>query len=529
MKIHSSVLLIAGLAGCAGVGPADVAEEGGADALAADALVCSKLTLTSGSIGSGQSARALATKDQSGTQDSWAKYVEFSKGASATCAFSVGSGAAAVTALSLEVNYRGPMKAEMLWVFEALDVAAGTWVFVADNGFASEWNWSAATTAFPGGASRFIDANGQIQVRFSTTSKADVSQLDEWILHATRGSSDAGVPVADAGGTVDAGGSKDAGSGTDAGSKADAGSGKDAGGGADAGPVCVPACSGKQCGSDGCGGTCGACGSGQSCSAAGQCATSSGWWKPTNDVPLHFHWQLSDTFSYPSDVVAGETVYDIDGDNNTAATVAALHAAGYKVICYMEVGSVENYRSDYQDFVNAGVVGKGVQGWAGEYWLDIRQTDKILPLLKTRMTNWCLNKGFDAIEPDDSDVWDNASGFSITQAQNDAFNEQVAALAHSLGLSIGLKNNPDSAVTLAPYYDWALVEECWNYNECTPFQQSFLAQDKPVWEVEYSKTPNCSQASSWHMTSMKRDLDLHGPHASGYLYQPCIPDSQTTW
>jgi hypothetical protein len=34
---------------------------------------------------------------------------------------------------------------------------------------------------------------------------------------------------------------------------------------------CVPDCSGKQCGSDGCGGTCGSCGSGTSC-AAGQCA-----------------------------------------------------------------------------------------------------------------------------------------------------------------------------------------------------------------------------------------------------------------
>jgi hypothetical protein len=34
---------------------------------------------------------------------------------------------------------------------------------------------------------------------------------------------------------------------------------------------CVPACTGKQCGADGCGGSCGSCPSGQTCSSDGQC------------------------------------------------------------------------------------------------------------------------------------------------------------------------------------------------------------------------------------------------------------------
>jgi hypothetical protein len=34
---------------------------------------------------------------------------------------------------------------------------------------------------------------------------------------------------------------------------------------------CVPACSGKSCGADGCGGECGSCASGETCSDAGQC------------------------------------------------------------------------------------------------------------------------------------------------------------------------------------------------------------------------------------------------------------------
>jgi len=38
------------------------------------------------------------------------------------------------------------------------------------------------------------------------------------------------------------------------------------------GGACVPACTGKVCGSDGCGGTCGTCPAGQVCNASGQCA-----------------------------------------------------------------------------------------------------------------------------------------------------------------------------------------------------------------------------------------------------------------
>lgn len=47
------------------------------------------------------------------------------------------------------------------------------------------------------------------------------------------------------------------------------------GGALKGGGTCVPSCSGKTCGSDGCGGTCGTCASGQSCSSAGQCTVSS--------------------------------------------------------------------------------------------------------------------------------------------------------------------------------------------------------------------------------------------------------------
>jgi hypothetical protein len=52
---------------------------------------------------------------------------------------------------------------------------------------------------------------------------------------------------------------------------------------------------------------------------------------------------------------------------------------------------------------------------------------------------------------------------------------------------------------------------------------------KAAWDVEYSTMPNCAQASAAHQNAQVRELNLGAPGTSGYVYQPCIPDSQTTW
>ncbi|WP_395848703.1 endo alpha-1,4 polygalactosaminidase [Cystobacter fuscus] len=254
------------------------------------------------------------------------------------------------------------------------------------------------------------------------------------------------------------------------------------------------------------------------------------WWRPTPATPIHWHWQLSQDFSFPRDVLPNKTVYDLDGELTSAETVAKLHALGpdVVVICYFDAGVYEDYRSDKARFP-ASVIGNPDEGWDGSYWLDIRQLDILLPIMRDRMINWCKNKGFDAIEPDETEVWSNDSGFPITKAQNNAFNKAIADLAHSLGMSVGLKGNNTEAPELVNYFDWALTEQCWEYDECALFKNSFIAQGKAVFNVEYNVNPNCTRANQWHINSSRRDLELVGPTASGYLYQPCIPDTQATW
>ena len=254
------------------------------------------------------------------------------------------------------------------------------------------------------------------------------------------------------------------------------------------------------------------------------------WWKPTPAMPIHWHWQLSQDFRYPRDILPHVTVYDIDGELTSAQTVADLHALGPNVIviCYFDAGVYEDYRSDADRFPPE-VIGNADEGWDGSYWLDIRQTDILIPIMRDRIEHWCKDKGFDAIEPDETEVWSNDSGFPITKAQNNTYNRLIAELAHSFGLSVGLKGNTTEAPDLWPYFDWTLNEQCWEYDECDFLRDSFIAHGKAVLNIEYDVNPNCATANAWHMNSARRDLNLVGPTHSAYRYTPCIPDSQLFW
>jgi hypothetical protein len=232
---------------------------------------------------------------------------------------------------------------------------------------------------------------------------------------------------------------------------------------------------------------------------------------------------------------AGQVVYDIDGENSTASDVAAIHAKGAIAICYVDVGTLEQGRSDYNEFP-AAVAGPGVQGWPGEKWLLVTAANQstILPLMKARFVTWCQAKGFDAIEPDNLDAWTNISG--VSKADNVAYDLAIGELAHSLPLSIGLKNvmtdlDPSQYSTFLPVFDWALNEQCFENNECGVYAAagSFIPAGKAVWDVEYKVAPNCTQASAVHMNAQQTDLDLVGATAGGYLYTPCVADSQATW
>jgi hypothetical protein len=99
----------------------------------------------------------------------------------------------------------------------------------------------------------------------------------------------------------------------------------------------------------------------------------------------------------------------------------------------------------------------------------------------------CKAKGFDAVEPDNIEIYDNDTGFPITYADQLAYARWLADEAHGRGLAIGLKNAADMVADSLPVFDFAITEDCYNQGWCDQVLP-FIAAGKPVFAAEYTDT-----------------------------------------
>jgi hypothetical protein len=232
--------------------------------------------------------------------------------------------------------------------------------------------------------------------------------------------------------------------------------------------------------------------------------TGSSIWRPA--LNTRWQWQLTTPIDQSVDAI----MYDVDLFDTPASVVDALHAQGRKVVCYISVGSWENWRPDANQFPPQ-VIGADYAGWPGEKWLDIRRLDLLAPILRARFDQ-CRAKGFDALEPDNIDGYTNHTGFPLTAQDQLNYNVWLANEAHARGLSIGLKNDADQAAELLPYFDWALTEDCFDQGWCdqvTPF----IASGKAVFAAEYTDTgltldQFCPQVSVLNFNAILKHREL---------------------
>jgi hypothetical protein len=228
---------------------------------------------------------------------------------------------------------------------------------------------------------------------------------------------------------------------------------------------------------------------------------------------------------YTGGASVSPSVFDIDlyvdqavsGNNSTlnTAAISAIHAAGKKAICYVSAGSWENWRPDANQFP-ASVLGNK-NGWAGEKWLDIRQTSVLLPIMEARVQK-CAQAGFDGVEWDNVDGYTNRTGFPLTSADQLTYNASLANLAHTYGLTVALKNDVEQVSDLAPYFDYAVNEQCQQYSECSGYTANFINAGKAVFQVEYKLhlVKFCPQANTENRNAILKDFDLFDTP-----YTPC--------
>lgn len=231
-------------------------------------------------------------------------------------------------------------------------------------------------------------------------------------------------------------------------------------------------------------------------------------WRPAPGASI----QLQYT-GEPIDTSVDAEIYNLDLFETPPELIAALHAKGRRVICYLSVGTVEDWRPDAQSFP-AAVIGTGYPEWPGERWLDLRATEALAPILKARL-DLAVAKGCDGIDPDNLDGFETETGFPLATADVVGFMRWLAAEARARGLAIGLKNGADLWPELAQEVDWVLVEDCARQGWCGDLKPA-RAAGLAVFQIEYvdadldwEKMCDEARANGFSAILKRRKLDAY--------------------
>jgi hypothetical protein len=214
-------------------------------------------------------------------------------------------------------------------------------------------------------------------------------------------------------------------------------------------------------------------------------------------------------------------IYDIDGIINPASTVAALHAEGKHVVCYVEVGAAGDYYSAadegipttyYAQLQAAGVFGNKVSHYP-EFYLDIRSPATV-SIIESMIDTQCAAKGFDAVETDIDEEYGDNSGFPLTESIEEHYMTTLADYMHGLGLSWWIKNPDDTgdsyAADMEPLADAVLTEQCNQFSSCG-LLSSYIGH-KAVFNAEYhvKTTAFCPGDNAFGINGARFNLSLTG-------------------
>lgn len=234
--------------------------------------------------------------------------------------------------------------------------------------------------------------------------------------------------------------------------------------------------------------------------------TKSSFWQPKAGTTFQIVLQgaLKDT---STDV----TAFDIDLIANDVSTIRNLHSKGRKVICYFSAGSYEDFRPDSKDF-QASDYGNPLDGWAGEWWLNTKSAN-VRKIMVARL-DLAKSKGCDAVDPDNVDSYSHDTGFSLTKTDSVDYLKFLAQASHSRGMAIGLKNAGEIILEVADLIQFAVNEQCNQYEECE-ITRPFITAGKPVFHIEYpaaederTKDSICDDPAAKGFSTLLKHMEL---------------------
>ena len=148
---------------------------------------------TTGGADGGQSVNNLKVRDQSGSQNTWTKYVEFQtpgKNYVGTRSYALPAGVdpSTLTSLQVKANFLGPSKAAQAWRWRLYNFSSGSWDLLGDNS-GSSWNaWKLLSFSASGTLKNYVSSSRELRVRTDSSNASDDADLDYEAVTVTYGS-----------------------------------------------------------------------------------------------------------------------------------------------------------------------------------------------------------------------------------------------------------------------------------------------------------------------------------------------------
>ncbi|ORX49245.1 hypothetical protein BCR36DRAFT_583849 [Piromyces finnis] len=232
------------------------------------------------------------------------------------------------------------------------------------------------------------------------------------------------------------------------------------------------------------------------------------YWKPKPG--LKWNWALGTKVSEIPIENTDYEVIDIDLYGATKEIINKMHSNNKKVICYFSAGTYEKSREEAQGMLKVnGLVRNKMEEW-DEYWLDFR-LDEVKSFMIERL-ELAKSKGCDGIEFDNVDTftnvdWDDA----ITVEDQLKYDKWLATEAHNRNMAAGFKNSIELLDDLKDIFDFAINEECNEYNECDDYSV-FLNKNIAVFVALYGYPTDktfmngiCSQVKGLNLSIIIKD------------------------
>lgn len=150
---------------------------------ATEVLLPTAYTTTAGGDG-GQPVTNLHVQDQSGTQDDWNKYVEFTTPSVSYAGYRKYSLPASITpgsitAIQVTANYKGPLQSYQTWTWKIYNWSSATWVTLGTNATAQSWKWTLLTFNATGTFANYVKSDTrEIRIRLQSNNAKDNALLD---------------------------------------------------------------------------------------------------------------------------------------------------------------------------------------------------------------------------------------------------------------------------------------------------------------------------------------------------------------